>query len=224
MAASLLSCRHRWAVAVLVFLLSIISYALHYSLHDPKMRRRRPPLPCLHVTHGLSCPSPPHPALNLLLPKYVKVNLSPASEPYFRLYTVMVGPPHSLCSHYSFTRENSLLHWHFCPLPLCSWPSTIPTTSLRCLFQWCCRGLAVRLRGPRSSLSPSVETDPAACLLPPGSPAVILGYFFPAARCSPWACCSCCSVAPWWRYLSALCLSVTRPPSVTRVRFGPAPR
>lgn len=51
-------------------------------------------LPCLHVTHGLLCPSPGLAPLDPL-PKYVKVNPSAAAQRacYLKLDTIMAGVP-----------------------------------------------------------------------------------------------------------------------------------
>lgn len=96
--------------------------------------------------------------------------------------------------------------------------------SLRCRSQWCCRALAVLLPELRSSQSRLTETDPVACPLLSGSPAVALGCCCPGGRCSRWVCCSCCSAVQWWRCPSELSPSVTLPPSETPVLSGQGPR
>lgn len=173
--------------------------------------------PCLHVTHGLLCPSPALSSLNLLA-KYVKANPGPsmlfktglhhggAAE---RLQWTLRG------SIQPVNRENNASLWI---------NSSSDRPAFGCRSRWCCRALAVPLPGHRSSQIRLTETDPAACPLLPASPAAALDCCCPGGHCSRWACCSCCSAAPWWRCPLELCPSATHLPSETPVPSGLVPR
>lgn len=99
-----------------------------------------------------------------------------------------------------------------------------PSHLWECRCRWCCRDPAARPAELRRTASRLTGIEPAAYPPRRGWRAAGLGCCCPGGRCSPSACCSCCSADPWWRCPSEPCPSATLPPFGTPVRSGPARR